>query len=68
MNVLPATVLVVVLLVWYLRDRFDHIDKRFDQMDERFRGEIATLGTEVATIRSDLLSVAVAFGQRPPAA
>jgi hypothetical protein len=75
-------VAVVGVLVWfYMRGRFEQVDRRFDQMAQRFdriEQNIATLRadmdrkfellvTELNAVRSDLTRVALAVGARPEA-
>lgn len=75
-DVVPVA--VVGVLVWfYLRGRFEQIDRRFelvptrDEMNARFDGvdrRIERLESEVDVLRSDLTQIALAVGARtrPP--
>lgn len=69
-NALPAVV-VGIVLAFYLRGRFEDVDRRFDeqkadtnrQFDE-IRRQIDRLSSELAATRSDLTNVALAVGAR----
>jgi hypothetical protein len=41
-------VLMTIVLTWFLRDRFESVDKRFDAQDER----IDALGRELAATKT----------------
>lgn len=66
-----ATAVVGVLVWFYMRGRFEQIDRRFEQVDRRFdvvRAELnrkfELLMTEIMAVRSDLTHVALAVGVR----
>lgn len=55
---------MTVVLTWYIRDRFNEVDRRFAEQKQDTDRRFTEVRQDMAQIRSELITIALAVGAR----